>query len=81
MPRITMIFGLILIALGFWFLGDAITALLTDIPDVRSATATVMPLVAALPIVAVWCYHFDGVYIGATAARAMMPITRIYSRG
>jgi MATE family multidrug resistance protein len=31
-----------------------------------------MPLVAALPVVAVWCYHFDGVYIGATAAAAMM---------
>lgn len=56
----------------FWFAGDAITALLTDIDAVRVATAQVMPLVAALPVVAVWCYHFDGVFIGATAARAML---------
>jgi MATE family multidrug resistance protein len=34
--------------------------------------AEVMPLVIALPIVAVWSYQFDGVYIGATAGVAMM---------
>lgn len=55
----------------FWFGGDAITALLTDLPEVRDATAALLPLVAALPLVAVWSYHFDGVFIGATAARAM----------
>lgn len=60
-----------LYAAGFWFAGDAITALLTDLEDVRAAVSAVMPLVAALPVVAVWCYHFDGVYIGATAAGAM----------
>jgi MATE family multidrug resistance protein len=31
-----------------------------------------MPLVVALPVVAVACYQFDGVYIAATAASAMM---------
>ena len=31
-----------------------------------------MPLVVLLPVISVWCYHFDGVYIGATAAGAMM---------
>lgn len=56
----------------FWFAGDTITALLTNIDSVRAATAEVMPLVALLPVVSVWCYHFDGVFIGATAARAML---------
>ncbi|MEE4173429.1 MAG: MATE family efflux transporter [Xanthomonadales bacterium] len=56
----------------FWWAGDGITAMLTDIEAVRRATAAVMPLVAALPVVAVACYHFDGVFIGATAARAML---------
>ena len=32
---------------------------------------TCITLIAALPLVAVWSYHFDGVFIGATAARAM----------
>ena len=56
----------------FWWLGDDITALLTDIEAVRRTTAELMPFVIALPVVAVWCYQFDGVFIGATAAAAMM---------
>jgi MATE family multidrug resistance protein len=39
---------------------------------VRAASNALLPLVIALPLVAVWCYLFDGVYIGATAAAAMM---------
>ncbi len=56
----------------FWLGGDLITALLTDIEPVRASVGEIMPLVIALPVVAVWCYQFDGVYIGATAAAAMM---------
>jgi len=59
-------------ALLFWMWGNAITALLTDIEAVRVMAAGLMPLVIALPLVAVWCFLFDGVYIGATAAAAMM---------
>jgi len=56
----------------FWLFGDLITALLTDIPTVRSTVEGLMPLVIALPVVAVACYQFDGVFIAATAASAMM---------
>ena len=59
-------------ALLFWLGGNAITALLTDIDAVRAMVAALMPLVVALPLVSVWCFLFDGVYIGATAAAAMM---------
>jgi MATE family multidrug resistance protein len=59
-------------ALLFWLLGNDITALLTDIDSVRIAAGALLPLVIALPVVSVWCYLFDGVYIGATAAGAMM---------
>jgi len=56
----------------FWLLGNQLTALLTDLPSVRSQVASLMPLVIALPLVSVWCYQFDGVFIGATAALPMM---------
>lgn len=56
----------------FWWGGDPLTAMLTDLPGVRHSVNAVMPLVVLLPVVSVWCYHFDGVYIGATAAGAMM---------
>jgi MATE family multidrug resistance protein len=56
----------------FSLLGTAITALLTDLQTVRLLVASLMPLVIALPLVSVWCYKFDGVFIGATAALPMM---------
>ena len=59
-------------ALLFWLVGNDITALLTDIESVRIVAAALLPLVVALPLVSVWCFLFDGVYIGATAAAAMM---------
>lgn len=59
-------------ALGFWLAGNAITTILTDITEVRLTVASLMPLVVALPVVAVACYQFDGVYIAATAGAAMM---------
>ena len=61
-----------LYALVFWLGGDLITAVLTDLEAVRTTVSTQMPLVIALPVVAIWCYLFDGVFIGATAASAMM---------
>jgi len=62
----------VIYAIGFWLGGNAITALLTDITDVRLSVETLMPLVIALPIIAVACYQFDGVFIAATAGAAMM---------
>jgi len=59
-------------ALLFWLVGNDITALLTDIDSVRVLAAALLPLVVAMPLVSVWCFLFDGVYIGATAAAAMM---------
>lgn len=59
-------------ALGFWLLGNGITTVLTDITEVRQTVDSLMPVVVALPIVAVACYQFDGVYIAATAGSAMM---------
>jgi len=59
-------------ALGFWLAGTALTALLTDLTAVRLSVESLMPVVIALPVVAVACYQFDGVYIAATAGAAMM---------
>ena len=59
-------------ALFFWLAGNAVTGLLTDIGGVRETVSELMPFVIALPLVSIWCYQFDGIYIGATAAGAMM---------
>lgn len=59
-------------ALGFLLGGNAVTALLTDIAGVRLLVENLMPLIIAMPVVAVACYQFDGVYIAATAGAGMM---------
>ena len=73
--KLTSIWALaasVIYALGFWMGGTGLTALLTDLAAVRLSVGTLMPVIIALPVVAVACYQFDGVYIAATAGAAMM---------
>ncbi|MDF0733749.1 MATE family efflux transporter [Pseudomonas entomophila] len=43
----------------------------TDIDSVRAAAYPYLPYLAVLPLVAVWSYLLDGLFIGATRAREM----------
>lgn len=51
--------------------GEALIALLTDLPAVRGAAADYLPWMVLMPALAVWSYLLDGVFIGATATREM----------
>ncbi len=57
--------------LAFALGGNALIALLTDLPAVRDAAAEFMPWMILMPALAVWSYLLDGVFIGATATREM----------
>jgi len=61
-------------ALVFLVAGSSIIALLTDIPEVRETAGRYLPWIVASPVVSVWCFLYDGVYVGATRARAMRNI-------
>ncbi|MFA7393815.1 MAG: MATE family efflux transporter [Pigmentiphaga sp.] len=58
-------------ALFFVFGGKVYVGMLTDIPEVREMALTFLPYLAVLPLVAVWSYLLDGLFIGATRAREM----------
>ena len=45
--------------------------LLTNIDSVINYADEFLPWMVALPIIACWCYLFDGIYIGLTQAKAM----------
>ena len=60
-----------LFSLFFWLGGNSIIAMLTSITTVREQAAIFLPWLIALPLLAVWSYLLDGIYIGATKARAM----------
>lgn len=64
-------FAAFLYSVAFWFWGTNLVHLLTNIEDVRQVLAPTHLLVAVMPLVAVASYQFDGIYIGATASRAM----------
>lgn len=56
---------------AFFFGGDYLIALLTDLPDVRATAGDYLPWMVVMPAIAVWSYLLDGVFIGATATREM----------
>ncbi|CAD7493817.1 MATE family efflux transporter DinF [Aeromonas dhakensis] len=65
----------LLIALGFSLLfalgGSRLIGYITDLPAVIAAANAQLPWLIAMPLLAVWCFLLDGVFIGATRAREM----------
>ena len=57
----------LLFALG----GNALIALLTGLEEVRATAAQYLPWMVVMPLIAVWSYLLDGVFIGTTAVREM----------
>ena len=51
--------------------GPLIIAVMTDIADVRATATTYLPWVAAMPVLAIWSYQLDGIFIGATRTRTL----------
>jgi hypothetical protein len=60
-----------LFALLFLFGGHLFVEMQTDIPSVRETAFQYLPYLAVLPLIAVWSYLLDGLFIGATRAREM----------
>jgi len=63
--------GALLFCLLFWSAGPAIIRMLTDLPQTRELALVYLPWLIAMPLLAVWSYLWDGVFIGATQVRAM----------
>lgn len=55
----------------FALLGQHLIALMTSIEPVQTQALQYLPWLVALPLVAVWTYLLDGIFIGATQTRAM----------
>ena len=46
--------------------------ILTSIDTIKLAAGQAIAAIIILPLASVWCFQFDGIYIGATASKAMM---------
>ena len=49
-----------------WLAGPSIVAVMTTNEEVRALAAQFLPWAAVLPFIAVWCFQYDGIFIGAT---------------
>ena len=58
----------------FAIFGTGMINLLTDLDDVREIASRYLPWLIASPLVSVWSYLYDGVFVGATRARDMRNI-------
>lgn len=54
--------------------GPFLIAILTDLPEIRDAANRYLPWMIISPLIAVWSFLYDGVYVGATRAREMRNI-------
>ncbi len=57
--------------------GQSLIYLLTDLPTIRHTAIEYLPWMIASPIVSVWSFLYDGVFVGATRARDMRNIMLI----
>lgn len=63
--------GALLFTALFLFGGHWLIQLLTSIPEVQASAQRYLPWLWLMPMVAVWGYTLDGIFIGAMRTRAM----------
>ena len=59
------------LSLVIWFAGPLIIDFMTTSADVRAAAREYLAWAALLPIISVWCFQLDGIFIGATRTTDM----------
>ena len=65
-----MLFG-VFYSLFFAMFGSNIIRLLTNVPEVITEATHYLPWVIALPLIAMSCFLFDGIFVGLTRAKDM----------
>ncbi len=61
-------------SIAYAIAGPLLIAILTDIDEVRETTRNYLPWMIASPLISVWSFLYDGVFVGATRAREMRDI-------
>ncbi len=55
----------------YWLAGEWLISMMTDLPIVGETATTYLPWMIAMPLVSIWCFLLDGVFIGATRGAEM----------
>jgi len=60
-----------MLALLTWTLGPFVIVALTNVPEVQAAAIAFLAFAAIYPLIGVWPFQFDGIFIGATRGADM----------
>lgn len=60
-----------LLTLVFGLAGSSLISLITDITEVHSIALQYLPWLVAMPLVSMWCFLLDGIFVGATKGKEM----------
>src|SRR5690606_10244174 len=69
----SVLFALLFTA-GYALAGERLIDTLTGIPEVRSTAREYLPWLLVSPLISVWSFFYDGVYVGAVRSREMRVI-------
>jgi len=61
----------VLMALIYWMLGEAIIAVFTNIDEVVDSALRYLPWMIVAPLISVWSFQLDGIFIGSGHTREM----------
>ena len=61
----------LLFSIVFWLAGDSLIALMTTDPAIQQMARNWLPWVILAPIVGIWSFLLDGIFIGATETASM----------
>ncbi len=61
----------LLLCLLYWLLGREAISLLTDLQDVQALAGAFLVYAAVLPIISVWAFQLDGIFVGTTRTAEM----------
>lgn len=59
------------VALTYLVAGPLLIAVMTDQPEIQAAAETYLVWIVIYPLLAIWCYQLDGIFIGATQTAEM----------
>lgn len=59
------------LTLVFAMAGSSLIGMITDIPQVHTIALEFLPWLIAMPLVSMWCFLLDGIFIGATKGSEM----------
>ena len=56
----------VLFSVVYWVAGKTLISILTGVPSVREAAELYLPWLIAAPVLSVWAFLLDGIFIGTT---------------